>query len=151
MGTVYIPNSIAPVNFEGIFKNNALDFSDKAATITFHPKYVAMHPMGLAFYAALADYFVLNGIEVAATINTKMPSIPYLQRMGLFRVLGFADPLSIKEHEEAGRFIPLMKVGNNAELDTFLKQIDPVLHTTRENSKPMSFPAFALSADQASP
>jgi hypothetical protein len=135
LGTLYVPNSISPVNFEGIFKNNALDFSDKRADISFHPKYVAMHPVGLAFYAALADDFRNKGVDVAATINKKIPSIPYLQRMGLFRVLGFEDPVRIKEHEEAGRFIPLMKVRTNEELDTFLKQIDPVLHTTRENSK----------------
>lgn len=135
MGTLYVPNSISPVNFEAIFKNNTLDFSDLKADISFHPKYVAMHPVGLAFYAALADDFASKGVEVQATINKKIPSIPYLQRMGLFRVLGFEDPISIKEHEEAGRFIPLMKIRSNEELDSFLKQIDPVLHTTRENSK----------------
>ena len=135
VGTLYIPNSIAPVNFEGLFKNNTFDFSDGRADITFHPKYVAMHPVGLAFYAALSDYFDQNGIITSASIDRRIPSIPYLQRMGLFKALKIEDPILIREHEEAGRFIPLMKIANSADLEAFLKQIDPVLHTTRENSR----------------
>lgn len=135
MGQLYVPNSVAPVNFESIFKNNTFDFRDGRAEVAFHPTYVAMHPIGLAFYAALSDYFHQNGIQIEGSINTRISSIPYLQRMGLFRAFGFLDPRTITEHEESGRFIPLMKIKDNADLDRFLKQIDPVLHTTQENSR----------------
>jgi anti-sigma regulatory factor (Ser/Thr protein kinase) len=135
MSTLYIPNSIALRNFDSLFKNNDFNFSDKKADITFHRTYVAMHPVGLAFYAALSDLFIENGIETTATINYDIRSIPYLQRMGLFRTFGYSDPLETKEHEETGRFIPLMKIRNSDELDTFIKTIDPILHTSRENSR----------------
>jgi hypothetical protein len=135
VSSLYIPNSIALRNFDSLFIKNTFDFSDKKVDITFHDRYIAMHPIALAFYAALADQFSENEMAITATINYKIRTIPYLQRMGLFRVLNFSDPVPTEEHEESGRFIPLMKIRNSAGLDTFIKTIDPILHTTRENSR----------------
>lgn len=135
MSNLYIPNSIALRNFDSIFKNNNFDFSDGKVNITFHPNYVAMHPIGLAFYAALGDQFSLQKIVTDATINYGIKSIPYLQRMGLFKALGYDDPIETKKHEETGRFIPLRRVSNSDELSTLMKDIDPLLHTDRETSR----------------
>lgn len=135
MGYLYIPNSVALRNFDTIFKDNTFDFSDKHASIRFHPKYVAMHPVGLAFYAAIGDLFRNQNIGTDASISYKIRSIPYLQRMGLFVALGYGNPIPTKTHEETGRFIPLTKITNSSELDTFLKQIDPILHTTQNTSR----------------
>ena len=135
MSTLYIPNSIALRNFDSIFKNNSFDFSDKQVDIRFHPKYVAMHPVGLVFYASLGDYFRLNGINTTATINYDIKSIPFLQRMGLFAALGYSDPIVTEKHEETGRFIPLTRITTSDKLATFLKTIDPILHTTPDTSR----------------
>ena len=135
MSTLYIPNSIALSNFDSVFKNNDFDFSDGKVKIQFHPKYVAMHPVGLALYAAFGDYFRLNEIKTSATINYDIRSIPYLQRMGLFSTLGYSDPVETKRHEETGRFIPLTRITTSDELATFLKDIDPILHTTPDTSR----------------
>ena len=135
MSQLYIPNSIALRNFDALFSSNKFDFSDRKVDIRFHPRYVAMHPVGLAFYAALADRFTTEAVETTAAINRKIRSIPYLQRMGLFRALGYSDPVATAQHEETGRFISLMKVKNAAELATFIRTIDPILHTTRDNSR----------------
>lgn len=135
MGNLYIPNSVALRNFDSLFKNNTFNFDDGEADISFHQKYVAMHPVGLAFYAAMGDIFTMNGIVKKATLDFKIKSIPYIQRMGLFRAMGFTDPITTKLHEETGRFIPLRKISNSNELTTFIKTIDPILHTTRENSR----------------
>lgn len=135
MSTLYVPNSIALRNFDSIFSNNDLDFSDKNVDITFHNNYVAMHPIGLAFYAALGDYFRINGIKTTATINYDIKSIPYLQRMGLFKALGYADPIETKNHEECGRFIPLRRIRNSEELSQLMKDIDPILHTDQNTSR----------------
>jgi anti-sigma regulatory factor (Ser/Thr protein kinase) len=95
-----------------------------------------MHPIGLAFYAALGDYFKEQECEIEGRINYSIRSIPYLQRMGLFSALGFKrEVIDINEHEESGRFIPLKKIYTNADLNKFIKEIDPILHTTRENSR----------------
>lgn len=135
MSTLYIPNSIALANFDSIFKYNDFDFSDGKVEIQFHPKYVAMHPVGLALYAAFGDYFRLNEIETSATINYEIRSIPYLQRMGLFSTLGYSNPVETKKHEETGRFIPLTRIITSDGLATFLKTIDPILHTTPDTSR----------------
>lgn len=109
MSRLYIPNSIALRNFDSIFKNNDFIFDDDRIDISFHPTYVAMHPVGIAFYAALADYWREKRIDVNGTLNLKIRSIPYLQRMGLFSSMGFIEPLTTKTHDETGRFIPLTK------------------------------------------
>jgi anti-sigma regulatory factor (Ser/Thr protein kinase) len=135
MSNLYIPNSIALRNFDSIFKNNNYDFSDRAVNITFHPTYVAMHPVGLAFYAALGDYFVANKIKTKATISYQIRSLPYLQRMGLFGALHYGDPIPTVKHEESGRFIPLTRIITSDDLTTLLKTIDPILHTSRDTSR----------------
>lgn len=128
MSTIKIPNSVGLNNFEALFKNNTFNFSDNTAVLAFHPSYVALHPVSLAFYAALADQFAESGIQVTGEINPHVSSIPFLQRMGLFRVFGFSDPIKITEHEEAGRFIPLRKIQTSADLRSFIADIDPILH-----------------------
>lgn len=135
MSTLYIPNSIALRNFDSVFKSNDFRFSDGNVDIRFHPKYVAMHPVGLALYAALGDYFRQNDIQSNAVMNLRIPSIPYLQRMGLFSTLGYSNPVATQEHEETGRFIPLTRIRTSEELATFLKTIDPILHTTPDTSR----------------
>lgn len=75
MSLLYIPNSIALRNFDSIFVGNDFDFSDGHVEILFHNSYVAMHPVGLAFYAALGDYFLENEIQTSATINTHIKSL----------------------------------------------------------------------------
>jgi hypothetical protein len=89
MGNLYIPNSIALRNFDTLFKGNDFDFSDGEINISFHPSYVAMAPVGLAFYAAIGDLIRHHNWESKATMNYEIRSIPYLQRMGLFKALGF--------------------------------------------------------------
>jgi len=134
MSKLYIPNSVALRNFDALFKGNDFLFNNGKVEINFHPNYVALHPVGLAFYAALSDLLRIKGCKFKGKINYSMRSIPYLQRMGLFKALGFRNPVKTEEHEETGRFIPLTKISNSQQLDVFIKNIDPILHTNRENS-----------------
>lgn len=135
MGNLFIPNSISLRNFDNIFKKNDFNFSDGNVTISFHPNYVAMSPVGLAFYAAIGDLIRKHKYTHSASMNHNIKSIPYLQRMKLFASLGFSDIKTTEVHDETGRFIPLTKIRNSSELSTFIKTIDPILHTTRENSR----------------
>ncbi|HEU4717386.1 MAG TPA: hypothetical protein VFU15_06125, partial [Bacteroidia bacterium] len=59
-----------------------------------------MHPIGIVFYAALMDHWRQNGITRKASIDYRIRSIPYLQRMGLFSALNYKDPISTKTHDE---------------------------------------------------
>ncbi len=135
MGKLYIPNSLSLRNFDNLFQNNDFDFSDGKVEVSFHKSYVAMAPVGLAFYAALGDLITKNGWNKDATMNYSIKSIPYLQRMGLFDCMGFADPIKTAKHDETGRFIPITKIRNSEELSHFIKSIDPILHTNRNNSR----------------
>ena len=135
MADLYIPNSVALRNFDSVFRDNDFLFADPNVAITFHPRYVAMHPIGLALYAAIADRLRRDGIKTRVYIDKGIRSIPYLQRMGLFAALGCSNPIKTEEHEETGRFIPLMKIRTSDELAEFIRTIDPILHTTRENSR----------------
>lgn len=135
MGKLYIPNSVSLRNFDNLFQNNDFDFSDGKIDISFHRSYVAMAPIGLAFYAAIGDLIRQYVLENTATLNYRIRSIPYLQRMGLFSVLGFTNPIETIEHDPTGRFIPLTKINDSIELTNFIKTIDPILHTDRNNSR----------------
>lgn len=135
MGKLYIPNSVSLRNFDNLFHGNDFDFEDGKIEISFHKSYVAMAPVGLAFYAAIGDLIVENQLEKKATMNHSIKSIPYLQRMGLFSSMGFKNIKEISEHDETGRFIPLTKIRNGEELSRFIKTIDPILHTNRNNSR----------------
>jgi len=135
MADLYIPNSVALRNFDTILKSNTFGPWPDEVHVKFHPKYVAMHPVGLALLAALGDIWRQQGITLSGTLDRNIRSIPYLQRMGLFSSMGFTNPTDITTHEETGRFIPLLKIRNGEELEAFVKTIDPLLHTTRENSR----------------
>jgi len=135
MSQLFVPNSIALRNFDAVFKHNTFGPWSKKVVVTFHPTYVAMHPVGLALLAAMGDIWRKQHLEVSGTMNPDIRSIPFLQRMGLFGAMGFDDPKLIATHEETGRFIPLRKIRTGDELEEFIKTIDPLLHTTRENSR----------------
>ncbi len=135
MSDLYIPNSVALRNFDTILKANTFGPWPNEVHVKFHPKYVAMHPVGLALLAALGDIWRKQGANLSGSLDRKIRSIPYLQRMGLFRAMGFIDPTELVTHEETGRFIPLRKIRTGLELEEFVKTIDPLLHTTRENSR----------------
>lgn len=135
MTEFFVPNSVALRNFDTILNKNTFGPWHREVHVRFHPKYVAMHPVGLALMAALGDIWRKEGVELSGTLDRNIRSIPYLQRMGLFKAMGFVQPSTFEEHEESGRFIPLRKIRSGAELEEFVKTIDPLLHTTRENSR----------------
>jgi anti-sigma regulatory factor (Ser/Thr protein kinase) len=135
VGRLYIPNSISLRNFDNLFQQNDFDFSDGTINVSFHPSYVAMAPVGVAFYAAIGDRIEHERLKLSGNINASIRSINYLQRIGLFNALGFADPKKIVCHDETGRFIPIQKIRDADELSGFIKQIDPILHTNRNNSR----------------
>jgi anti-sigma regulatory factor (Ser/Thr protein kinase) len=135
MSQLYVPNSVNLRNFDSLFHQNDFCFNDRAVDIRFHPKMIALHPVGLAFYAAVGDLLRRQGAKTTARINYDIHTIPFLQRMKLFDALGYSGPGTFVEHDETGRFIPLMKIRTSDELDRFIKTIDPILHTDRENSR----------------
>lgn len=94
--------------------------------ITTNSKWISIHPMVLTMIAALGRSVSPKNIT-CDEINAQ--SGHYLKRMGLFDFIGINPEVKdIKEHEAAGRFIPLTCVRNSDELDHFLKELVPLLH-----------------------
>jgi len=134
MRNLFIPNAIYLKSIETLFtRNESFDVSgDDQIKVEFHPTCVAMHPIGLAFYAAISDNCRKNGVKIISDgINTNIHTIPYLKNMGLFRSLGIKIDTHFEKHEKSGRFIPLRKIKNSVEMEEFLKDIDPILHGDR--------------------
>jgi len=75
MSRLFIPNSIALTNFDAVFKDNDFSIDDKTVEISFHPKYVAMHPVGLALYAALSDRYREEGVKTKCMSTIR--SLPF--------------------------------------------------------------------------
>ncbi|MBN1544925.1 sensor histidine kinase [Candidatus Woesearchaeota archaeon] len=63
----------------------------------------------------------------------------YLERMGLFRFLKIKSGMRIKEHEPAGRFIPLTRISDSGQLTKFLTEMVPLLHLEPKQAEPIRY------------
>lgn len=134
---VHIPNSAFLGNIETYLYG--LDTTDDSfLQVTSNPKWISIHPLVIAMTIALAKEVKLNG----GTINCEefsAKSRPYLLRMGLIDELNPNRGLAIVEHEEAGRFIRARQIRNSDELNQFITDMVPLLHTTPEQAYPIKY------------
>lgn len=63
----------------------------------------------------------------------------YFVRMGLFKLLGIPSDIVIKEHEPAGRFIPLTRIRTADEQTRFITEMIPLLHVEAEQAKTLGY------------
>lgn len=59
--------------------------------------------------------------------------------MGLFKMLRIPSDTTIREHEPAGRFIPLTQIRTSAELTSFITEMIPLLHLEAEQAKTLGY------------
>jgi anti-sigma regulatory factor (Ser/Thr protein kinase) len=59
--------------------------------------------------------------------------------MGLSRILGVKPTRAIKEHEPAGRFIPLTVIKDSSGLTDFIREIVPLLHLQPDQAEPIKY------------
>lgn len=134
---IFVPNSGHLGNIEGFLRHFAPQ-DQSVLKVTFHDRWVSVHPMVLAMVACAAA----SAREAGAAVDVEVPairSLPYLVRMGLFEHLG-ADPgLTVTEHESAGRFIPITQITSNDELQQFIVDMIPLLHCEPEESEPSKY------------
>ncbi|HEX9656254.1 MAG TPA: ATP-binding protein, partial [Bacteroidota bacterium] len=126
---VHIPNSAFLGNIN-TFLEGIDPEGPNSLQITANPKWISIHPIVLAMIAAMGMSMKPEDISCEEIVA---PSGHYLKRMGLFKFLGI-DPKvkEIKENEPAGRIIPLERITDSDELDTFLKNLVPLLHLQAE-------------------
>lgn len=121
---IHIPNSAFIGNIDPFIKG--LDISEpEKLEITANNFWISVHPVVLSMVAALGLPIKPENI-ICDNLTAK--SAHYLERMGLFKFLGINSGISIKEHESAGRFIPLTQIKNSDELSQFIREMIPLLH-----------------------
>lgn len=134
---VNIPNSAFLGNIESFTKG--LDLSDEnGLEIESNPNWISIHPIVISMIVALCEEMKLNGNPISYQDITAK-SRPYLIRMGLLDALNPDHGIEIDEHESSGRFIPARQIRNSGELNNFIVDMVPLLHTTPEQAYPIKY------------
>lgn len=134
---IYVPNSAHLLNSENMLRR--LDFSNPdELVVSFHEKWVSVHPVVLAMIGAIALEARSRGVQPEVYLSGAA-SMRYFDRMGLFEFLNVDAEISQKEHEPAGRFIPLTQIQNNDELGAFLIDMIPLLHADPAEAEPIKY------------
>lgn len=121
---IHLPNSAFLGNIDPFLRS--LDTSQPTQLeITANKQWISVHPIVLCMAAAMGGSLRPQAISCEKLEAT---SKHYLERMGLFRLLGLPSAIKIKEHEAAGRFIPLTRITTSQELTNFVTDIIPLLH-----------------------
>ena len=134
---IFLPNSANLRNLESFIRK--FDPSDTSRLeVTFHEKYVGVHPAVLAM-TACAGVVVR---EAGGTVDCTPPpirSLRYVTRMKVFDHLGVEPPEVIVEHESSGRFIPVTRITTAEELDRFMIDITPLFHAQPEQAESVKY------------
>lgn len=101
-------------------------------------RWVAVHPVVLAFAACVADSVSRCGGVHVGDVH-RIGSLPYLIRMGLFNYLRLDYGRQITAHEEAGRFIPIQNIRHSGELSDFIVNVIPLLHAEPTKVEPIRY------------
>ncbi|MBX3112754.1 MAG: hypothetical protein KF857_12190 [Fimbriimonadaceae bacterium] len=132
---VYLSNSDYLRNFEHFLRGFDLGEPGRL-TVTTHDRWVSVHPVVLAMIAALGSRLRPQDVHIDTITAT---SGHYLDRMGLFEILGKASPFTIKKHEAAGRFIPVTQISTSAEQTRFITDMIPLLHLAPQQADPIKY------------
>lgn len=135
MMKIHIPNSAFLGNIDPFLRGFDPEFPHKF-NITANKRWITVHPMVLSMIAALALKVHPSHIKCE---KFEARSKHYLKRMGLFYFLGIGSEIHIKEHEPAGRFIPLTQIRTSEELTKFLQEMTPLLHLEPKHAAPIRY------------
>lgn len=134
---ILIPNSAFLGNIES-FINHFNPDDEKILESTSNQKWISIHPLVVSMIMALIEEVKLNkGKILSDEITAK--SKAYLLRMGLVSALNPNHNVVVDEHDPSGRFIPARKISNSVELNQFITDMVPLLHTTPEQAYPIKY------------
>ncbi len=137
---IHLPNSA----FLGNIDSFLLGFDPKSPhelEITANKRWISIHPIVLAMIAALGKTVKASDIRCE---KLEAKSKHYLERMGLFKFIGIQSDITIKEHEAAGRFIPLTQIKDSKALSDFIQEMTPLLHLDSEDAEALRYVASEL-------
>jgi len=124
---IALPTAARLQNLES-FSRRITETESSALSLSMPSTYFSLHPVVLAAVAAAGQRSIDAGFPVQFEDIPTTPSARYLERMGLFNVLGVDSGLGVHALEEAGRFIPLKVIRSGQQLTKFLVDIVPLLH-----------------------
>lgn len=104
--------------------------------ITFHKKWLSVHPMVLCMIAALGIDLDPKNIKCE---DLEAKSKRYLERMGLFDFLGIKSGIEINKHESAGRFVAITQIKTAEESSKFITEVTPLLHLKPLHAEPLRY------------
>src|SRR3990170_6088626 len=113
---VYLPNSAFLGNIDPFIRGFDPS-SPERLEISANDKWIAVHPAVISMIAALGLSVEPGKIRCQ---KFEARSSHYFVRMGLFKLLNIPSDITIKEHEPAGRFIPLTQIRTSTELSSFI-------------------------------
>ena len=132
---IHLPNSAFLGNIDPFLRSFDSSSPDKLE-ITANKKWISIHPVVLSMVASLGLAIDTKNIRCE---KLKATSKHYLERMGLFKLLGIKSGIKITEHEPAGRFIPLTQITNSRELTKFITDMIPLLHLEPKQAEPIKY------------
>ncbi len=132
---IHIPNSVWLGNIDP-FLEGFVSTNPDQLNITFNKKWMSIHPMVLSMIAALGIKTDPSKIKCETLEAT---SKHYLERMRLFDFLRVKSGIKMKEHEPAGRFVPLSQIKDGAALTRFITDVTPLLHLEPKHAEPIRY------------
>lgn len=132
---IHLPNSAFLGNIDP-FLNGFDPSSPDELIITAHKKWISVHPVVLSMIAALGLTVESSRIKCE---KLEARSRGYFDRMGLPKFLHVISDMDIKEHESAGRFIPLTQIKNSTDLTRFITEMIPLLHVEPKQAQTIGY------------
>ncbi|MCD8740609.1 hypothetical protein LT679_08365 [Mucilaginibacter roseus] len=134
---IHVPNSAFLGNIES-FTSKFNPLNTSVLNVTSNQKWISIHPLVISMIVALAKEMEITGGFINCE-DFSAKSRPYLLRMGLINHLKPHHGLQINEHESSGRFIPARQIKTSDELNQFIIDMVPLLHTTPEQAFPIKY------------
>lgn len=134
---VHIPNSAFLGNIEA-FTSKFDPIGENSLDVTLNQKWISVHPLVISMTIALTKEIQARGGEISCE-EFSAKSRPYFLRMGLIDSLIPEHGLLINEHEASGRFIKARQIRTSEELNQFIIDMVPLLHTTPEQAYPIKY------------
>lgn len=132
---IHIPNSAFLGNIDSFLKGFDPNKTNELK-ITANKKWSSVHPVVLSMIGALGIKTTKSNIECE---KLEAKSKHYLERMGLFKLLGIKSGIKVTKHESSGRFIPLTQIKTSHELTEFLKELTPLLHLAPKHAETLRY------------
>jgi anti-sigma regulatory factor (Ser/Thr protein kinase) len=132
---IHLPNSAFLGNIDSFFRSFDPHESNYL-NITANKKWISVHPLILTMIAALGQVVPTDALKFEVL---EAKSKHYFERMGLFKFLKLNSGISMTEHDQSGRFIPLTQIKDSASLTRFITEMIPLLHLSPTHVEPIRY------------